>query len=230
MASYSKNADAPMTGNDITGNNVAEVNLNAQDLRDLLQLVAERRQQPAHLAAPSRRARRDFALPKWSGRIQDFNFYIARLEMRIESDFAPFYDGKSIYLGMIDTLPDNLKGRVSNWFEARRIAGSFYYADFIQYFKDSFADRQAQQSASEVLDRMEQGECQFFGDFYQDFEHQLALGGGDAVYTAVGKTQKLKAALNGRLRRALIGVRLPDPAKYQEWVQEVRDVALELES
>ncbi|KAI0993654.1 hypothetical protein K3495_g14530 [Podosphaera aphanis] len=77
---------------------------------------------------------------------------------------------------------------------------------------------------------MEQGECQLFGDFYQDFEHQLALSGADEVYTAVGKTQKLKAALNGKLRRALIGRRLPDPGKYQEWVQEVREIAIEIES
>lgn len=149
--------------------------------------------------------------------------------MRIESDFAPYFDERSICLDMIDTLPDNLKGRVSNWFETRRVSGIFSSAEFIQYFKDTFADRQAQQSASEVLDRMEQGECQF-GEFFQDFEHQLALSRGDAVYTEVGKTQKLKAALNRKLRRALIGLRLPDPGRYQDWVQEVRDIAMEIES
>ena len=69
--------------------------------------------------------------------------------MRIESDFAPFYDGRSICLDMIDTLPDNLKGWVSNWFEMRRVMGTFSYGEFIQYFKDTFADLQALQSTSE---------------------------------------------------------------------------------
>ncbi|KAI0994433.1 hypothetical protein K3495_g13750 [Podosphaera aphanis] len=168
MASHSQSVDAPMSGNDVTGNNLADVHLSAQDLWDLLQLVGERRQQVQSVdaAAPNRRARRDVTLPRWNGKVQDFNFYISRLEMRIESDFAPFYDEKSICLDMIDTLPDSLKSRVANWFETRRSTGNFNFSEFIQLFKDTFADRQAQQTASENLDRMEQGECQTFGDFY----------------------------------------------------------------
>ncbi|KAI0996742.1 hypothetical protein K3495_g11443 [Podosphaera aphanis] len=42
--------------------------------------------------------------------------------------------------------------------------------------------------------------------------------------------QKLKDAVNSRLRRALIGVKLPSPENYLAWIEEVREVAKELES
>ncbi|KAI1001107.1 hypothetical protein K3495_g7089 [Podosphaera aphanis] len=75
---------------------------------------------------------------------------------------------------------------------------------------------------------MEQGAHQYFADFVQDFEHRLAQC--NEVYTAPGKTMQLKASINGKLRRPLIGVKLPLDENYDAWVAEVREVALDLES
>ncbi|KAI0994874.1 hypothetical protein K3495_g13307 [Podosphaera aphanis] len=76
---------------------------------------------------------------------------------------------------------------------------------------------------------MEQGEHQLFANFLQDFNYRLAQSGGDEAHTALGKTQKLKAAMNNQLRRALIGLKLPPANKHEEWVAEVREIALEVE-
>ncbi|KAI0996560.1 hypothetical protein K3495_g11621 [Podosphaera aphanis] len=38
----------------------------------------------------------------------------------------------------------------------------------------------------------------------------------------------LKAALNSKLRTALVGVKLPPPDQYDDWVERVKEVALEL--
>ena len=65
-----------------------------------------------------------------------------------------------------------------------------------------------------MVNRMEQGLHQYFVDFLQEFEYRMALSGGEAAYTPLGKTQLLKASINGRLRRALVGVKLPPPADY----------------
>ncbi|KAI0997915.1 hypothetical protein K3495_g10273 [Podosphaera aphanis] len=202
------------------------------ELRELLQMLEERRNQAAapDRIYPLRQARRDASLPKWSGQLIDLPFFFGRLETRIEIDFAPYIDDRSICLDMIETLPDNLKSRVSTWFESRRVSGRFDWKEFIEHFRSIFADRQASQTASEILNQMEQGENQYFADSLQDFEYRLAQSGGDEAYTPLGKTQQLKASINGKLRRALIGLKLPDARKFSEWVTEVKEVALELES
>ncbi|KAI0992766.1 hypothetical protein K3495_g15419, partial [Podosphaera aphanis] len=220
-------ADTPMEGVPPQGGGA----LSNHDWQELMQMLAERRGQnptAAHSGIP-RTARREAVLPRWNGQIQDFGFFIGRLETRIENDYAPHFDDCTICLDMIDTIPDRLKPRVANWFEIRRSSGEFRWREFVEHFKDTFSDRQARQAASEMLDRMEQGEHQYFADFLQDFELRVAQSGGDEAHTPLGKVQKLKAAINGKLRRALIGLKLPNAHLYEEWVAEVKEIALELE-
>ncbi|KAI0996589.1 hypothetical protein K3495_g11593 [Podosphaera aphanis] len=165
--------------------------MSSHDWQEIMQMLAERRSQnpiEAHLSI--RPARREAVLPRWSGQTQDFGFFIGRLEIRIENDFAPYFDDCTICLDMVDTIPERLKPRVANWFE---------------------------------------GEHQYFADFLQDFEHRVAQSGGDEAHTPLGKVQKLKAAINGKLRRTLIGLRLPNAYLYDEWVAEMKEIALELE-
>ncbi|KAI0997344.1 hypothetical protein K3495_g10843 [Podosphaera aphanis] len=76
---------------------------------------------------------------------------------------------------------------------------------------------------------MGQGYHQYFDDFLKDFDNRVALSGGSEAHTSLGKTHRLKDSLNPRLRRALIGVKLPPPEDYSAWVEEVREVAAELE-
>lgn len=204
--------------------------LGADVIEELMQLLNERRARGHREAReqPVPYHRREAAMPKWSGTQLDFPFFISRLEARIETEYAPYFDNRSICLDMVDTLPEMYKSRVASWFEARRVAGEFDWKDFLEHFKITFADRQARQTASETVSRMEQGANQYFADFLQDFEHRLAQC--DEVYTITGKTMQLKASINGKLRRALIGVKLPPVENYDEWVSEVREVALDLES
>lgn len=63
---------------------------------------------------------------------------------------------------------------------------------------------------------MEQGKNKLFVDFLRDFEYRLAQSGGNEAYNPLGKTQQLKASLNPRLRRSLIGVKLPSAKNYRE--------------
>ncbi|KAI0993576.1 hypothetical protein K3495_g14608 [Podosphaera aphanis] len=167
-------------GVNMSGNfQLPNLNLTQQDLQGLLQLLAERRNQPEAPTQSARQARRDVSLPKWNGRAVDFGFYLGRLETRITTDFAPFFDECSICLDIINTLPDNLKSRVSGWFDSRRSEGNFSWKELVQHLETTFADRQGQQAASELLDMMEQGEHQLFADFLQDFNYRLAQSGGD---------------------------------------------------
>ncbi|KAI0993518.1 hypothetical protein K3495_g14666 [Podosphaera aphanis] len=173
--------------------------------------------------------RRDASLPKWNGISQDFVFYIERLEIQVEVDYAPFLDERTICLDLIETLPETSKPRVAPWFNKRKVDGRFSWRNLIDHFKDTFADRQAQQSASELVNRMEQGNNQYFGDFVLDFEYRVSQCGEEA-FTPLGKTLTLKAALNNRFRTALVGVKLPSPKDYDDWVDAVKEVALDLEA
>lgn len=201
-----------------------------QDVQGLLQLLNERRTRESENMSTQDvgKPRRDAVLPKWSGLPQDFGFFIGRLEIRIETDFAPYVDERSICLDMIETLPETSKPKVSAWFDKRRADGRFSWRNFVDHFKHTFADRQARQSASELVNRMEQGENQFFADFLLEFEYRISQC-GEGAFTELGKAMTLKLALNNKLRTAFVGVKLPPPENYDDWVEGVKEVALELE-
>ena len=117
--------------------------LSIQDIQGLWELINERKAQGTvpRSTEPMRTMRRDAVLPKWNGVQLDFGFFIGRLETRIEVDFAPFLDDRTICLDVIETLPELAKPRVSTWFEKRRADGSFSWKELVQHLKETFADR-----------------------------------------------------------------------------------------
>ena len=91
---------------------------------------------------------------------------------------APFYDESIICLDVIDTLPDDKQHRVSEWFEDCRNSGQFSWESLLKHLENEFSGKQAQQSASELLSRMEQGCYQYFDNFLREFEYRLAQSEG----------------------------------------------------
>lgn len=166
-------------------------------------------------------------LPKWNGNLEDFGFYICRLEARIKREWASSVDPCSICLDMIDTLPEDKKPRIAAWFQERSRSNNFSWKDLIEHFHRQFDDKEARQSASEYVNRMEQGYNQLFLDFLKDFEYHIAPC--SAAFTPLGKSMQLKASMNNRLRKALIGLKLPPLENYDAWVKEVCEVAADLE-
>lgn len=215
--------------------------LSQSEIKELLRIREERmsqssRFQPANnissSSAPSRQApvRLETNLPKWNGKLEDFEFYMRRLELRVERELSPFADPCRICLDMIDTLPETKQARAAEWFNESERKGDFNWRELATFFRKQFEDKQARQTAASILNRMEQGYHQYFDDFLRDFEYRIVQSGGREAHTDLGKTQKLKDAVNSRLRRHLIGVKLPPPENYQDWVEEVREIAKDLES
>ena len=211
-------------------------NLSIDDKRELLAILQERRNVGSTTnASPQINTSRinptmqmaKSALPKWSGQAEDFSFYIRRLEARIQREWAPHVDPCSICLDMIDTLPDEKKSRVAAWFEESSQKNSFSWENFVEHFRRQFDDKEARQAASEHVSRMEQGYNQLFLDFLKDFEYRMAPC--REAYTQLGKSMQLKASLNTRLRRALVGLKLPALDNYSAWVEGVTEVAADLE-
>lgn len=154
---------------------------------------------------------------------------MSRRELRVEKELAPYADPCVICLDMIETLPEAKQARAAEWFQEIERIGVFDWRKLASFFRKQFEDKQARQAAAALLNRMEQGYHQFFDDFLKDFDYRVALSGGSEAHTSLGKTHRLKDSLNPRLRRALIGVKLPPPEDYSAWVEEVREVAAELE-
>lgn len=228
MSNLSQTLDIDMEG--------ASVNpfsgLSAEDIQDLVKLLAEKRskrQEPPIAAVPNIQ-NPPVTLPKWNGRQEDFAFYMDRLRIRVERELAPYREESAICIDIIDTLPEDKKSRVAGWFSNSKRKNVFDWQDLLDVFQQEFEDIQAQQTAHEMVLRMEQGHCQYFHEFVKDFEYKVSLSGGEELFTASAKTRQLKASLNTRLRRALIGVKLPQIKDYSKWVQAVREVAIELES
>lgn len=207
--------------------------LSEQDVELLINVLAERRNMSNSQQHPQQIPsiiRNNPSLPTWNGKQEDFRFYLDRLRIRVEKELAPCKESSSICLDIIDTIPEEKKSRIAPWFSECKIKNKFDWEDLLDRLFHEFEDNQAQQSAIEVVQRMEQGQNQYFHDFLKDFERKVAMSGGNEIYTPAMKTMQLKASLNSRLRRALVGVKLPPVHKYSEWVAEVKGVAAEIES
>ncbi|KAI0991959.1 hypothetical protein K3495_g16227, partial [Podosphaera aphanis] len=219
-------------------------NLSTDDLDNLLTILEQRRaatppipqpaqqpvQQPTQQPVQQLIQRRNATLPKWNGRVEDFPFYISRLQTRISTEQGPHIAHSSICLDMIDSLPEDRQGSVAVEFGRMSATGNFDYVNFIECFKQTFADYEARQTAAETVSRMYQGGSQLFTDFLKDFNYRVALAGGDEAFTPLGKTQQLKGSLNKKLRKVLIGIKLGDPSNFEVWVENLKEVARDLEA
>lgn len=89
------------------------------DAKELLQLLNAQRQYEAPNENNSKKFRKNMTLPRWNGKSEIFEFYIGRLETRVERELAQFVESAAICLDMIDTLPEKKQSRVSDWFEEK---------------------------------------------------------------------------------------------------------------
>ncbi|KAI0993380.1 hypothetical protein K3495_g14804 [Podosphaera aphanis] len=133
-------------------------------------------------------------------------------------------------MDMVNSLPSDKRARVAGWFDERRSTNRFKWRDLLQHFRDEFEDQQAKLTAGEELLRIEQGAHQYFCDFLRDFEYKVAVSGGSTVWTSGSKVNMLNAAVNKKLRRALVPVKLPPTLNYQAFVAELKEVAGKLEA
>lgn len=207
-------------------------NLSVEDKQELLLMLQERRRNRAptvqvpEVCVPSKAV----ILPRWNGKQEDFGFYMDMLRTRVEKEMADCRESSSLCIDIINTLPEEKRSRVANWFSLSKKKDKFDWQNLLEVFEREFEDTQAQQAATELVQRMEQGRHQYFHEFLKEFEYKVALSGGDEIYTQLAKTRQLKLSLNNNLRRALIGVKLPSEKQYAEWVAAVKEVAIELES
>lgn len=209
------------------------VGLSVEDKREILLMLQERRRCNPVAAVPALEVgpnTKVVVLPKWNGKQEDFGFYMDMLRTRVEKEIGDHREPSCLCIDIINTLPDEKKSRVANWFSLSKKADNFNWRELLNVFEHEFEDTQAQQSATELVQRMEQGRHQMFRDFLKEFEYQVALSGGEEIFTPLAKTRQLKLSLNNSLRRALIGVKLPSEKNYLEWVSAVKEIAVELES
>ena len=166
--------------------------------------------------------------PDWNGDVSTFPLFMARLETKIEADRAKLGNDKTICNGILGTLPEDKQQRVSHWFLSGGVDGQYNVEAFLEHIKDKFEDKEAKQTAGDLLNRMRMGTSQKFDDFLQDFEFKLAqcdgLGWADR-----DKIIRVNTCINPKLANALVPVDLSDN-DYAKWVKAVRRVAGRLES
>ena len=208
-------------------------NLSMADKEEIWGILQERRKNnrtPLFPGTDAYSSNRVDILPNRNGKQEDFNFYMDMLRTRVEKGVASCREPSGLCIDIINTLPDDKRSRIASWFSVSKKANKFDSLDLLNIIEHEFEDTHAQQVATELLQRMEQGRHQFFREFLKDFEYKVSLSGGDIIFTPSAKTRQLKLSLNSKLRRVLIGVKLPPEMKYHEWVVAVNEVAVELES
>lgn len=154
---------------------------------------------------------------------------MSRLKTRIETEMAPYMELSSILLDMIDTLPDDKKFRVVDWYEESSSSSYLNREILYKLFQEEFEDKYAEQAVTEMVLQMEQGYSQVIHEFIRDIEYQISLSAEKEIYTDIHKTRLLKASLSNRLQRALIRIGLPEVSNYREWVAQVKEITADLE-
>ncbi|KAI1001359.1 hypothetical protein K3495_g6844, partial [Podosphaera aphanis] len=173
--------------------------------------------------------RKETPWPCWNGSKESYPVYRFKLQVKIEEDLAILGSNRAICMGMVESLPEIKKPLVSNWFMKGGSKGQYDWREFLNCFDEHFESKQAGLEAGDILVRMRQGENQFFEDFIQDFENQLARCDGEN-WSSSPKLIFVHAAINEKLRAALVGKKLTLSMGYESWVSRVRQIAAQVEA
>ncbi|RKF57761.1 putative eka-like protein, partial [Erysiphe neolycopersici] len=104
--------------------------------------------------------------------------------------------------------------------------GSYDYNLFLDHIKKQYENKQARQTAGNLLQLVRMGSSQYLVDYLQDFELKVAQYGEISDYS---KIMHLDTGINARLRLLLLRKSLPDD-NYLKWVNRVKAVAGRLEN
>ncbi|RKF57520.1 hypothetical protein OnM2_073070, partial [Erysiphe neolycopersici] len=120
-------------------------NLSTAELSEIRRIIQSRNIQPPsqNITQDLPRARRDENLPKWNGRKEEFRFYMGRLRTRIETEMAPYMKQSTICLDMNDTLPEDEKFRVADWYDQSSSSGYFNCESLYKLFQEEIEDKHA---------------------------------------------------------------------------------------
>lgn len=83
-------------------------------------LIRESRAASSTVPSITSLVKRNVALPKWTDQPEGLDFYLERLETRVEIDMEPYFLPAQICIDTIDALQDNKKCKVGYWFKEKK--------------------------------------------------------------------------------------------------------------
>ncbi|KAI0996563.1 hypothetical protein K3495_g11619 [Podosphaera aphanis] len=166
--------------------------------------------------------------PVWDGSVSSFNAHARQLQIKIEEDKYMLGSDRAICLGIFRSIPSERQPRVLHWFETGGPKGDYSWREFLNHVKEQYEDKQARQTASNLLHRMRMGANQYFSDYLQDFELKLSQSGKTHLDDGT-KISQLDTGINATLRQLLLTKSLPEN-DYQKWVSKVKIIAGRLEN
>ncbi|KAI0996106.1 hypothetical protein K3495_g12075 [Podosphaera aphanis] len=166
--------------------------------------------------------------PNWDGSVSSFNAHARQLQIKIEEDKSMLGSDRAICLGIFRSIPTERQPRVLHWFETGGPRGDYNWQEFLTHVKEQYEDKQARQTASNLLHRMRMGANQYFSDYLQDFEFKLSQSGKTHLDDGT-KISQLDTGINATLRQLLLTKSLPEN-DYQKWVSKVKIIAGRLEN
>ncbi|KAI1004598.1 hypothetical protein K3495_g3612 [Podosphaera aphanis] len=154
--------------------------------------------------------------------------YIIQLTRKIEADWDLLGGSKAVCMGMMNTIPKNLRSRVSHWYTTGGPDNNWDYELYIDHSNDNFEDKTSVRTANEKSSRMMQGKNQTFASYLNDFEHMLTQARG-INWEGYLKINGLNLGLNESLTKLLMPC-IPSEANYIPFVRQVRNMASKIES
>jgi hypothetical protein len=202
--------------------------LSPEQVQSLLLLLQGGHQPSIQKSEPIRGGSKASPWPKWDGEDLSFPLYLARLRVKVKADQQLLGGPEVTCHGILETLPETKRTRVSQWFLSGGPHKDWNVDEFLLHLKDKFENKEAVQTAGDELQRMRMGDSQKFDSLLDDFEFKLALCGG-AEWPDRDRILRLNAMINAKLSDALVTVDLPDD-DYQSWVTRTRKIAARLEA
>ena len=166
--------------------------------------------------------------PEWDGSREMYPTYIIQLTAKIEADWDLLGGHKAVCMDMMNTIPKNLRSRVSHWYTTGGPDNNWDYELYLEHFNDNFEDKTSVRTANEKLSRMRQGKHQTFASYLNDFEHMLTQARG-INWEGYMKINGLSLGLNESLTKLLMPCTLSE-TNYTLFVRQVRNMASKLES
>ncbi|KAI0994750.1 hypothetical protein K3495_g13429 [Podosphaera aphanis] len=166
--------------------------------------------------------------PVWDGSVLSFDSHVFLLRIKIEEDRNILGSNRAICFDIFRSIPTDKQPRILHWLETGGPDRNFDWEQFLKHLKDQFENKQARQTAADLLGRMRMGANQYFTDFFQEYELKLSQCGG-TEWTDSTKIMHLEIGIKAPLRQLLMNKNLPDD-DYTKWATKVKRVAGRLQN
>lgn len=170
---------------------------------------------------------RDASFGKWDGESYTWTPHYQLLQVQCEVYLPFLVTEKAVCMKIYESIPEPQRQRIRGYWIKCGKTQEYSWKAFLNECNKTYYSKVESEKAENKLYSMKQGESQFFRSFLEEWELQLEYAGG-SDWPESFKIKQLRRSISEKLSDKIVALKLPKD-DYQKWVEEVADVASNIE-